>query len=677
MLEDSLWIEQYAGGHKTTNKVVEDASIEKPSKVQNVVVVIEDVDVKKYIEVEHVAAVIEATNVEKLMEIENVTATKADRILTQELAPESSKKNNDVKESECSYRVINCEDEFDDDDTIKAMTTDEDSVGNETYKHDHRANSNTDPTRIAILESIESMKQTIKEFEEGFSSGSLFGLRDFTNIMDGQNMLDDSKEDGDNDDVDKKGFDSAALAALLEGATSGTSYENITVSSQDGSRILTMDEPASLGSSTLSLMPAAPCQHAQSNLFSPTKLAVTADPTKEMTEEEKNLHNKVELIRVNFLRLVYRLGATFEETVTSQVLYRLSLVEGFIHMHGRQTNQDFSLDNARNKALILEAEGKEDLNFTCNILVLGKTGVGKSATINSIFGEDKSKTDAFSSATTSVQEYVGDVHGIKIRIIDTPGFQASVMDQGSNRKILATIKKYTKKCPPDIILYVDHLDSSSRDLNDLPLLKTITSVLGSSIWFNAVVALTHAASDPPEGLDGALVTYEVSVAQRSHVIHQSIRQATGDMRLMNPIALVENHPSCRRNHEGHKVLLNGQSWRHQLLLLCYSSKILSEGNSLLKFQDPNPRELLGFHFSHFPFMLSSLMQSRAHPKLLAEQGGNKGDFHIKLDDYSNIQQDGNEEKYDWLLPFKPSTKAQNMIGFYPSSPQPKLSLQGL
>jgi len=52
------------------------------------------------------------------------------------------------------------------------------------------------------------------------------------------------------------------------------------------------------------------------------------------------------------------------------------------------------------------------------------------------------------------------------------------------------------------------------------------------------------------------------------------------------------------------------------------------------------------------------MQSRAHPKLLAEQGGNKVDFHIKLDDYSNIQQDGNEEKYDWLLPFKPSTKAQ-------------------
>ncbi|RLN00406.1 hypothetical protein C2845_PM06G06880 [Panicum miliaceum] len=397
--------------------------------------------------------------------------------------------------------------------------------------------------------------------------------------------------------------------------------------------------------------------HAQSNLFSSAELAVTADPIEEMTEEEKNLHDKVELIQVKFLRLVYRLGATFEETVTSQVLYRLSLVEGIMHMHGRQTNQDFSLDNARKKAFILEAEGKEDLNFTCNILVLGKTGVGKSATINSIFGEDKSKTDAFSLATTSVQEYFGDVHGIKIRIIDTPGFQASVMDQGSNRKILTAIKKYTKKCSPDIIVYVDRLDSLSHDFNDLPLLKTITSVLGSSVWFNAIVALTHAASAPPEGLNGAPVTYEVLMAQRSHIIHQSIRQAAGDMRLMNPIALVENHPSCRRNHEGHKVLPNGQSWRHQMLLLFYSSKILSEDNSLLKSQDPNPREIFGFHFQPLPFMLSSLLQSRAHPKLSVEQGGNEGDFHIELDDYSNVQQDGDEEKHDQLLPFKPLTKA--------------------
>ncbi|CAO2165340.1 unnamed protein product [Urochloa humidicola] len=600
---------------------------------------------------------VEDVDAKKLTEVENGAAAP-------ELAPESSNENNGADATEGAAEVADHEEKAGESDIIEveAVADDEDGVGNEAGEDDDGANSDTSPARVAILESSEAAKQIMKELAEGSSTGSMSGSRDFTNSMDGQIMLDDSEDDDDDDDEDgdEKGFDSAALAALLKAATGGSSDGNITVASQDGSRIFTMDRPAGLGSSAPSLRPTAPRQTARSNLFSPSELAVTADPTEEMTEEEKKLHDKVELIRVKFLRLVYRLGATPEETVAAQVLYRLSLAEGI--RHGRQTNRAFSLDNARRKAVILEAEGKEDLDFSCNILVLGKIGVGKSATINSIFGEEKTRTDAFSSATTSVREIVGDVDGVKIRIIDTPGLRPNVMDQGSNRKVLSAVKKFTKKCPPDIVLYVDRLDSLSRDLSDLPLLKTITAVLGSSIWFNAIVALTHAASAPPEGLNGAPMTYEVLMAQRSHIIQQSIRQAAGDMRLMNPVALVENHPSCRRNREGQKVLPNGQSWRHQMLLLCYSSKILSEANSLLKLQDPNPGKLFGFRFRSppLPFLLSSLLQSRAHPKLSAEQGGNEGDSDIELDDYSDLEQDDDEEEYDQLPPFKPLTKAQLM-----------------
>ncbi|GJN36034.1 hypothetical protein PR202_gb24859 [Eleusine coracana subsp. coracana] len=608
--------------------------------------------------------------VDKPTEVESIVSADTG-ILSREMAPESIKENNGDEEANAATVavdrdedanaatvVVDRDEETGDDDIVEAAADDIEVVGNEADEED-----GTSPARVAIIESAEAAKQIMKELAEGSSSGSVSGSRDYTNSMDGQVMLDDSEEededddDDDNDDGDEKGFDSTALAALLKAAT-GSSDGNISVASQDGSRIFTMDRPAGLGSSAPSLRPSTPRQPARSNLFSPSELAVTADPTEEMTEEEKKLHDKVELIRVKFLRLVYRLGATPEETVAAQVLYRLSLAEGI--RHGRQTNRAFSLDNARKKALLLEAEGKEDLNFSCNILVLGKTGVGKSATINSIFGEEKSKTNAFTSATTNVREIVGDVDGVKIRIIDTPGLRPNVMDQGSNRKILAAVKKYTKRCPPDIVLYVDRLDSLSRDLNDLPLLKTITAVLGSSIWFNAIVALTHAASAPPEGLNGAPMTYEVLMAQRSHIIQQSIRQAAGDMRLMNPVALVENHPSCRRNREGQKVLPNGQSWRHQMLLLCYSSKILSEANALLKLQDPNPGKLFGFRFRSppLPFLLSSLLQSRAHPKLSPDQGGNEGDSDIELDDYSDMEQDDDEEEYDQLPPFKPLTKAQ-------------------
>src|SRR6185312_12408260 len=98
-------------------------------------------------------------------------------------------------------------------------------------------------------------------------------------------------------------------------------------------------------------------------------------------------------------------------------------------------------------------------------------------TINSIFGEDKSKTNAFLPATSSVKEITGVVDGVKFRVIDTPGLGTSAKDEKSNRKVLKSIKKYMKRCPPDIILYVDRIDTQRQEANSLLLLRHITSVL--------------------------------------------------------------------------------------------------------------------------------------------------------------------------------------------------------
>ncbi|KAK4482192.1 hypothetical protein RD792_009334 [Penstemon davidsonii] len=531
----------------------------------------------------------------------------------------------------------------------------EDEMDDEVDPEDSMSDEETDGM---VFGSSEAAKKFIEELEQGSGAGSSL---DQSQRIDGQIVTDSEEEEGDTDDDEGDGkelFDSAALAALLKAATGADpDGGSITITSQDGSRLFSVERPAGLGPSLQALRPAP--QRNRPLLFNPSNISTRGETEENLSEDEKKKLEKLQQIRVKFLRLVHRLGLSLEESVAAQVLYRLAL------LGGRQGTQTFSLDAAKQTALQLEAEDGNDLDFSLNILVLGKSGVGKSSTINAILGEEKSSIDAFETGTASAMEILGSVNGVKVKVIDTPGLKSSVMEQAYNRSVLSSVQKITKKTPPDAVLYVDRLDAQTRDLNDLPLLKTITSSLGPSTWRSAIVTLTHAASAPPDGPSGTPLSYEVFVTQRSHVVQQSIGHAVGDLRmmspsLMNPVSLVENHRDCRKNREGNKILPNGQSWRPQLLLLCYSMKILSEASALSKPQDPlDHRKLFGFRVRSppLPYMLSSMLQSRPHPKLPSDQNGESVDSDIDLDDFSDSDQE-EEDEYDQLPPFKPLKKAQ-------------------
>ncbi|KAF2579228.1 hypothetical protein F2Q68_00000529 [Brassica cretica] len=123
-----------------------------------------------------------------------------------------------------------------------------------------------------------------------------------------------------------------------------------------------------------------------------------------------------------------------------------------------------------------------------------------------------------------------------------------------------------------------------------------------------------------------------------------IRQAAGDVRLVNPhVSLVENHPACRTNRAGQKVLPNGQAWKPHLLLLSFASKILAEANALLKLLDggnnntPAGRPLARSKAQPLSFFLSSLLESRP-PQLPSD--------------------DEDDESYQLPPPFKRLTEAE-------------------
>ncbi|KAL5231128.1 hypothetical protein ABZP36_029904 [Zizania latifolia] len=415
-----------------------------------------------------------------------------------------------------------------------------------------------------------------------------------------------------------------------------------------------LSRPAGLGASTSLLQPPArPVQQSRAN----GPVAVDRETRQDIEssedgDENDEIREKLQMIRVKFLRLANRFGQTPHNMVVSQVLYRLGLAEQLRRNTGHGV---FSFDRAQEMAEHLEATGNEPLDLACTILVLGKTGVGKSATINSIFDDAQLETNAFDTSTRKVQEVVGMIEGIKVKVIDTPGLSCSSSDQHYNQKVLSSVKRLISRSPLDIVLYFDRLDMQTRDYGDVLLLQTITRVFGASIWFNAIVVLTHAASAPPDGPNGIPLSYEMFVTQRSHVVQQAIRQAAGDIRLMNPVSLVENHSACRTNRSGQRVLPNGHVWKPQLLLLCFASKVLAEANMLLKLQDSPTSKPSRSRIPPLPFLLSSLLQSRAPLKLPEELFGDDDDIEDDLTDDSDSD-DGLD--YDDLPPFKRLTKAQ-------------------
>ncbi|KAL0928012.1 hypothetical protein M5K25_002245 [Dendrobium thyrsiflorum] len=454
------------------------------------------------------------------------------------------------------------------------------------------------PARLAISENLESVKHILKEMEDS-SSRSHLGFetsQSYSHILDGQTIYNSDKEgETDEDGNAKELLDTSALAALLR-ASSGAFCS--------GAAHLTSKDSSSMN---------------------------------DINDEENALYFKLEQIWAKYLCLVEKLGHSVNDALPDHVLYRM----------GRKIGEEFRPEIAKKLALKLD-EGKDDFSFSCTILVIGKTGVGKSAAINSIFGEERAFTDPFKAATTSVREISGVVDGVHIRFIDTPGLLTSMNDQGANRRILSSIKKYTGRCPPDVVLYVDRLDAYNRDFNELPILQMITNVLGSSIWFNAIIALTHAASASP---DGSSLSYEGFVLQRSKVVQQLIQQVAEDKCLVNLVALVDSDPSCRRNIDGESILPNGFKWRPWLLLLFYSSKILSELNSLVKLEIPSPKKLFPFHWPYpLPVFLSSLLHSKV-------QGIDTNDSDIDLENMTKEVVDDDNE-HDQLPPFELLKKSQ-------------------
>ncbi|KAK9129050.1 hypothetical protein Syun_017847 [Stephania yunnanensis] len=243
------------------------------------------------------------------------------------------------------------------------------------------------------------------------------------------------------------------------------------------------------------------------------------------------------------------------------------------------------------KLLELLGKLKQENVSTLTILVMGKGGVGKSSTVNSLIGERVVAVSAFQSETPRPVMVSRTRAGFTLNIIDTPG----LIEGGYvNDQALEIIKRFLLNKTIDILLYVDRLDGYRVDNLDRQIIKAISDSFGKAIWLRSLIALTHAQLSPPDGLN-----YDDFFSKRSDAILKVVRlgarikkKELQDVEI--PIVLVENSGRCRINESDEKVLPNGIAWIPNLVetitnVISNGSKSILVDKKLIDGPNPNER----------------------------------------------------------------------------------------
>ena len=122
------------------------------------------------------------------------------------------------------------------------------------------------------------------------------------------------------------------------------------------------------------------------------------------------------------------------------------------------------------------------------MLVVGKTGIGKSTLINNIFGKTLAQPGSKLESKTKTVEVISDsINGTEVDICDTPGFRDG---QDKDDEYMDVIINNCSN--PDVILFCIRMDETRWTDDYKATILDLTNALGKSIWNNTVLVLTFA-----------------------------------------------------------------------------------------------------------------------------------------------------------------------------------------
>ena len=152
-----------------------------------------------------------------------------------------------------------------------------------------------------------------------------------------------------------------------------------------------------------------------------------------------------------------------------------------------------------------------------SFLLVGRAGVGKSSTINSLMGREVAPVGEFEAETKVVKAYPAPPEAIiPYRIYDTPGLCDG---NGDDKEYLKLIHSEIKE-PIDCLWFVTLLDESRVRTDEIATISHITSAFGQDIWNRAVIVFTR--SDKVDHKK-----FENTLSKRTRLIRDEIAKTIG------------------------------------------------------------------------------------------------------------------------------------------------------
>lgn len=150
-------------------------------------------------------------------------------------------------------------------------------------------------------------------------------------------------------------------------------------------------------------------------------------------------------------------------------------------------------------------------------LLVGRTGVGKSSTINTLMGKQVAATSRRKPTTMDVTFHDNEINGVSFTVIDTPGLCDDVIEEGNDYKYIELIRSKVKNI--DLIWFITPIYETRIRRDELDGIRIITEAFGAEIWKHSIIVFTFA--------DKADTDYLVQLQERTEDIQSAIAKFTG------------------------------------------------------------------------------------------------------------------------------------------------------